>query len=91
MYYFNHDVLFFSIHSNLCKGIIKFKVPSDDSDFETKWRNKLAAVVTRDHVVDANKRIKEIKEFWYISNILETNNIMFMTPIKLWFLEKFQN
>ena len=63
MYYFNHDILFFSIHSNLCKGISKFKVPSDDSDFETKWRNKLAAVVTRDHVVDANKRIKEIKEF----------------------------
>ena len=32
------------------KGLSIFKVPSGDSEFETTWRNKLIAVVTRDRV-----------------------------------------
>ena len=32
---------------------------TDNVDFETNWRNKIVAVVTRDQVVDAN--IREIR------------------------------
>ena len=46
------------------KGIGIYKVPSGDSEWETKWREKLVAIVTRDRVVDsalkekiANKRL----------------------------------
>ena len=39
------------------KGLSIFKVPSGDSEFETTWRNKLIAIVTRDRVIDA--KLKE--------------------------------
>ena len=39
------------------KGLSIFKVPSGDSEFETTWRNKLIAIVTRNRVIDA--KLKE--------------------------------
>ena len=39
------------------KGLSIFKVTSGDSEFETSWRNKLIAIVTRDRVIDA--KLKE--------------------------------
>ena len=34
------------------KGIPLFKVPSGEGEFETSWRQKLIAVITKDRVID---------------------------------------
>lgn len=65
---------------NIKTGI--FKVQSDDSGFETNWRNKLVAAVSRDRVVDATLRKHEVNEYLYISNTSESTSIMFMTHVK---------
>ena len=49
-----------------CKGLSIFKVPSGDSEFETTWRNKLIAVVTRDRVIDSKLKEQINKNRIYI-------------------------
>ena len=48
------------------KGLSIFKVPSGDSEFETTWRNKLIAVVTRDRVIDSKLKEQINKNRIYI-------------------------
>ena len=38
------------------KGVGIFKVPSGEDPFNTKWREQLIHVVTRNRVIDANLR-----------------------------------
>lgn len=70
------------------KDIGIFKVQSDDSGFETNWRNKLVATVSRDRVVDATLRKHEVNEYLYVSNTSESTSIMFMTHVKPWYQVK---
>lgn len=74
------------------KDISIFKVPSSDSEFETNRRNKLVAVVTGDRVVDATLRKRiNINKYLYNKNISERTSTMFMTHLKPWHQEKYQN
>ena len=38
------------------KGIAIFKLPTGDTDFEKKWREKLISIITKDKVIDAALR-----------------------------------
>ena len=38
------------------KGIAIFKIPTGDTDFEKKWREKLISIITKDRVIDAALR-----------------------------------
>ena len=35
-------------------GIGIFKIPGEDDDYSTKWRNQLLNIVTKDRVIDAS-------------------------------------
>ena len=68
------------------KGLSIFKVPSGDSEFETTWRNKLIAVVTRDRVIDSKLKEQINKNRIYICQqhySIEPISIIFMTRVKL--------
>ena len=40
------------------KGISLFKLPCGDGEFETSWRNKLVAIITKDRVIDSSLKKK---------------------------------
>ena len=43
-----------------------YKVPSGEDEFETRWRNKLIAIITRDRAVDTDLRERINKKKLYI-------------------------
>ena len=43
-----------------------YKVPSGEDEFESRWRNKLIAIITRDGAVDTDLRERINKKKLYI-------------------------
>ena len=51
----------FNCHSSrAAPGISYFRVPTKDNKYSTNWRNNIAAVITRDIVIDGNLK-RQIK------------------------------
>ena len=48
------------------KGISLFKVPSGEGKFETSWRQKLIAIITKDRVIDGTLRAQINKKKLFI-------------------------
>ena len=43
-----------------------YEVPSGEDEFETRWRNKLIAIITRNRAVDTDLRERINKKKYYI-------------------------
>ena len=55
-------------HDGLNIKVVEFikYLPSGEDEFETRWRNKLIAIITRDRAVDTDLRERIIKKKHYI-------------------------
>ena len=59
------------------------KVPSNDSDFESSWREELVAVVTKYRIMDANLREPfNNKRIFICQKHFKTDQYHFQTHVK---------
>jgi len=61
-------------------GLGIFKIPSGDDEFNTKWRNKLLDIVTKNRVVDSAMLERINKKRIFICELHFTENLFYISP-----------